>query len=107
MEPRKKRLLFVAGLVGLLLGILFLPLQIKIWKLEKEIVRLEETKKMLQQEHSRLEQDLQYYSSDAYVEEFARRELGLVKPGELLVIPALPGKVQPPPEGLDENPYEE
>jgi len=87
------------------LGILFLPLQIKIWKLEKEIVRLEQKKKVLQQEHAKLKQDLQYYSSDAYVEEFARRELGLVKPGEVLVVPALPGRVQPAPEGLDENPY--
>lgn len=87
----------IIGGATLLFSILFLPLEFKIWQLQKELSHLGKTKKILQNEQAKLKEDLFYYSSEGYIEEAAREELGLVKPGEILVVPAVPGKVQEPP----------
>lgn len=86
------------GFVGLLLCIFFLPLQIKIWSMQGELARLKSEHRAFLQEQAEVRAELKYYASDSFVEEAARRELGLVKPGEVLILPAVPGRVQPPPK---------
>ncbi|NLM97500.1 MAG: hypothetical protein GX175_07830 [Halanaerobiaceae bacterium] len=39
------------------------------------------------EEKNRLEEELENVNNPEYIEKIAREELGLVKPGELLIIP--------------------
>ncbi len=86
------------GAAALLLCILFLPLQIKTWEQLSELHQLQNQKQVLLEQQQQIRQQIDYYSSDAYVEEAARQDLGLVKPGEALVLPAVPGKAKPLPK---------
>ena len=84
--------MFFLGLaVSVLLCVLFLPLQIKAWRLQSEQKQLQNEKQALLSQQQQIQQQIGYYNSDAYVEEAARQDLGLVKPGEALVLPAVPG----------------
>jgi len=100
----KRRLLFLA-LTAFFCCLILLPLQIKIWGMEKELLRLRREEQAVLQKQQEIRQELEFYESDAFVEEAARRDLGLVKPGETLVVPAVPGRVQSPPKDLGRNPY--
>jgi cell division protein FtsB len=93
----KKRLL-VLGLVCAALCIFLVPTQFKIWKLEGQLKDYRRQADELQTKKQTILQEIEYYSSDAYVEERARQELGLVKPGEVPIRRAVPGRVQPSPE---------
>jgi hypothetical protein len=86
-----KRRVFFLGLAAVLLCALFLPLQIKVWRLQSELNQLQNKKQALLLQQQQIHQQIGYYSSDTYVEEAARQDLGLVKPGEELVLPAAPG----------------
>ena len=77
---------------------LFLPTQIKAWMLQANLRQLQGEKQALLLQQQQIRQQIGYYSSDAYVEEAARQDLGLVKPGEALVLPAVSGKTKPPPK---------
>jgi cell division protein FtsB len=83
---------------GLLLCIFFLPLQIRTWRLQSELKQLQNERGALLQQQQQIQRQIDYYNSDAYVEDAARQELGLVKPGEALVLPAVPGKAKPLPK---------
>ncbi len=98
-----KRLMFFLGLAVVFFCVLFLPLQLKAWRLQSELNQLQQQKQVLQQQQQQIQQQIGYYSSDAYVEEAARQELGLVKPGEYLVLPAIPGKAKPLPKNYHAN----
>lgn len=98
-----KRRMFLLGLAGVILCALFLPLQIKAWRLQSELNQLQTEKQALLQQQQQIQQQIGYYNSDAYVEEAARRELGLVKPGEFLVLPAVAGKAKTLPQNYRAN----
>lgn len=98
-----KQRLMTFGLVGIILCALFLPTEIKILRMQGELRQLQREEEALLQKQEEIRERIRYYSSDAYVEEAARSELGLVKPGEVLVLPAVPGKVQPPPKMTDDT----
>jgi len=94
------QIMFAAILaVGLILAINFStrlassrPLQAYYDSVEAEIDALEE-------EQSTLIAELEFASSDAYVEQWARQEWKMVRPGEVLVIPLAVGTpVQATPE---------
>lgn len=93
-----KQRLLAFGLIGVVLCALFLPTEIKIIRMQAELKRLEMEEQALLRKQREIKEKIRYYSSDEYVEKAARSELGLVKPGEVLVVPAVPGRVQPPPE---------
>lgn len=61
----------------------------------REVDKLTGEQEQLQLERQRLEQEKEYFSSDAYVEQVARQELGLVRPGEVVVVRAKPGNALP------------
>jgi cell division protein FtsB len=96
-NPWKRRAFFL-GLAAILLCAFFLPLQIKSWELQSELNQLQNKKQELLLQQQQAQQQLGYYSSDAYVEEAARQDLGLVKPGEDLVMSAAPGATKPLPK---------
>ncbi|KUK35890.1 MAG: cell division protein FtsB [Clostridia bacterium] len=85
-------------LVASALFLIILPPQLKIWKLQGELREYQRQERALRQQRQEILDKIRYYSSDAYIEEAARRELGLVKPGEVLLQPAVPGYVQEPPQ---------
>ncbi|MGI9861006.1 septum formation initiator family protein [Moorella naiadis] len=55
----------------------------------------ENQKAALLQQNASLKQQIQELNSDSYIERVAREELGLVKPGERVIMPAQPGQVRP------------
>jgi hypothetical protein len=66
--------------------------------MQSELNQLQNQKQALILQQQQIQQQIGYYSSDAYVEEAARQDLGLVKPGEDLVMPAAPGATKPLPK---------
>ncbi len=85
------RLLFLVAFVGLLIyiaagdGLLF-----EVWKEEKELVVLEAEVCRLEAQNDSLRKILRQLDGDMeYIEKIAREELGLIKPGEV-VIPLAP-----------------
>ncbi|MDN5344256.1 MAG: hypothetical protein PWQ18_367 [Clostridia bacterium] len=55
----------------------------------------QEQKAALIAEGDRLREQIEELNNDSYIERVAREELGLVKPGEKVIIPAVPGQVRP------------
>lgn len=56
-------------------------------ELENKIIELEDNIVRAKEEKSNLEEELKNVNNPEYIEKIAREELGLVKPGELLIIP--------------------
>jgi cell division protein FtsB len=103
-----KRRLFFLGLGLAVLCVLFLPIQIKAWTLQSNLRQLQSEKQALFTQQQQIKQQIGYYSSDAYVEESARQDLDLVKPGEVLVLPVAPGQTKPlpnTPHAIISGPY--
>lgn len=98
-----KRRMFFLGLTAVILCALFLPLQIKAWGLQNKLNQLQDERQALLQRQQQIEEQIEYYNSDAYVEEAARQKLGLVKPGEARVLQAIPGEAKPLPENYRSN----
>lgn len=96
--PKWKRRAVWWVLAASALFLIILPPQLKIWKLQGELREYQRQEQALRQQRQEILDKIRYYSSDAYVEEAARRELGLVKPGEVPLQPAVPGYVQEPPQ---------
>lgn len=90
----RRRRFYCFGLLGVLVLALFLPVQIRMWSLQGEFKQLQTQEKMLRQDQSQIKDKVRYYASDAYVEEAARQNFGLVKPGEAPILPAAPGQAQ-------------
>lgn len=55
----------------------------------------EDQKRALLAERARLQEQIRQLNEDSYIERLAREELGLIKPGEKVIIPAVPGQVRP------------
>lgn len=90
-QPKK----ILLGLVVLyLLGVFGNQIYLK-WKLEKDIVKLEQTMVALNQKKASLEAKVLELNEEEAIERIAREKLGMVKKGETVVIEAVPGKVKP------------
>ncbi|MGM0603458.1 MAG: FtsB family cell division protein [Bacillota bacterium] len=59
----------------------------KMEKLQTKIEELENSIDTAQEENKKLAEQLDNVNSDEYIEKMAREKLGLVKPGEVLVMP--------------------
>lgn len=59
----------------------------QIQDLENRIVKLEDSINLAKEEKNKLKTELENINNPKYIEKIAREELGLVKPGELLLIP--------------------
>ena len=59
---------------------------------------------MIAQENKQKEADYSYYSSDAYIEKIAKQNLGLVNPGEqVIVIPSTDSAVSADAKSLSDD----
>ena len=85
----------VALVVTLYLLYSFTHLGLALYQTNRQMQAYENQKTALLQENARLKQQIQELNSDSYIERVAREELGLVKPGERVIMPAQPGQVRP------------
>jgi cell division protein FtsB len=85
---KKKRLFLSAFLFLLVLGVFAFFGEkgiLHLLRLKAELGRIRETNARLLEENQRLKEEVKRLQSDRrYIEEIARRELGLVKEGEIL-----------------------
>src|SRR5690554_6540374 len=61
--------------------------QREVRQIKREIARIEQELKEVERRKKELEEELGHIDDPAYIEKIAREELGLVKPGELLLVP--------------------
>ncbi|MBO8169785.1 MAG: septum formation initiator family protein [Thermoanaerobacteraceae bacterium] len=90
-KPGSLLLIFILGYVLFSFGQVYY----KIYQLNTKKAALVQELKILQQENRALQEKLRLVQTDSYIEKLAREELGLVKPGEKVLVPALPGDVKP------------
>jgi cell division protein DivIC len=92
---------FLYGLLPLLIAAIVLLVLIAIgeravqnYEMQQEAKTAERRVEQLKKENQALNQQLEYYRSDQYIEKMAREELGLVRPGDVAVaIVGTPGTV--------------
>lgn len=63
----------------------------KAWQYRNQIAQAEQQLHQAEQRNQELREELTYLQSEAYIEQAARQELGLVMPGETAVIMVEPG----------------
>lgn len=87
----------ILGVLGgyLLFSFLFSGYQIR--QIKQEIEQYHGQTAVLLQEQQELAQELATLQEPEMIETLARESLGLVKPGEILVVPAIPGENIPRP----------
>ncbi len=61
--------------------------QREINRLEREIEQLIAEVNLAEEKQAQLQEEIEHINDLEYIERIARKELGLVKPGELLIIP--------------------
>lgn len=90
----KNPLLILSGILKIILiitlffgGYKFYLNHSKIKRLEAGIENLNQEIKLAQEKNFKLEEELDNINNPEYIEKIARKELGLVKPGEMLFIP--------------------
>lgn len=90
----KPRTLLIVGLIGFVL-FSFGP---QVWRLRlmnAELMNLRQQLLELDQQHKELLAELESLETDGAIERTAREELGLVKPGEEVILPARHGQPLP------------
>ncbi|WP_406677479.1 FtsB family cell division protein [Moorella sp. ACPs] len=85
----------VAGLLAVYLLYSFIRLGLALYQTNLQIKACQEQKAVLMAESSRLHEQIKDLNNDSYIERMAREELGLIKPGETVIVPAVPGQVRP------------
>ncbi|GAW92237.1 FtsB family cell division protein [Calderihabitans maritimus] len=100
-RPNLKTLIIYFLLAYLLFS--FGQVHYKIRQQEAYLAQLEKQKQGLARENQKLKEQIRMLQSDAYIERIAREELGLVKPGETILLPAQPGEVIPLDKNIDKD----
>lgn len=90
-RPRRSRRTIKWGRFGVFLVVVwavltFAGVEWRIFKMQRQIADLERAIQVEQERAALLDAEILYRDTDEYVELVARRELGLVKPGELPVL---------------------
>lgn len=103
-RPRRRKMPRYAKITFALLGICLLFSFViegyHIWQVKKEIGQLKEQQSILLQQQKNLEADLISLQNPEIIEKLARESLGMVKPGETLVVPAVPEENIPKPKNV-------
>lgn len=96
---RKKawsKLLVIAALAyGFVIVMSFGEQFMQLRSINRNIDQVQEKIRYMQQKNKELTQEIKRLQSDAYVERIAREKLGLVKPGETVLLQAEVGKERP------------
>lgn len=86
------------GLLGVYISFAFLMGGYELWQLQKQIKSLQLEQEMLMQKHNILKEDIDSLHNLEVIEKIARENLGMVKAGEVIVVPAIPDKNIPKPK---------
>lgn len=100
--PRWVWTLAIAAII-VLSAVAFATTFLELYRLQREADRLVRMRMALQQETAVLREEIRALHTPEYIERIAREQLGLVKPGEIVLLivkpPApVPAPVAPPPE---------
>lgn len=91
----------LSSVLGVYLLFAFLAGGYEIWQLKKQLEQIDLEKKVLLEQRTRLEQDIKALQEPEIIERIARESLGLVKPGETVIVPAIPGENIPKPKEVN------
>ena len=81
----KKKIAVYAGVLAIILAIIFIPGYLKIRKLARQNSQLETELRQLEQRNKKLAQEQKRLKEDPlYLEAVARKKLGLAKEGEII-----------------------
>jgi len=86
----KKRFLFFLSIIVYVV-ICFGQQFYRIAAINSEIDSYLNTKKQLMEEQENLMEEIKLLENRSYIERIAREDLGLIKPGETLLVPGKPG----------------
>lgn len=104
--PRKKRLGYARIIIcalGIYLLFSFLMGGYQIWQIKKQLSQVEGEQNLLNQQQQALHKEVQSLQDPEVIEKIARESLGMVKQGETIVVPAIPGSNIPKPKTGDNN----
>lgn len=73
----------------------FVSVGLKIGQANREVARLQAEHQALLQQSQELNRQRQQFNDPAYLEQLAREELGLIKPGEKIIVFTEPGNPLP------------
>ena len=94
LPPKKKRrpgyLKLFMAILGVYLLFSFVVGGYQVWQLKKQIKVLEEEQQALLEQQKSLMDEMQSLNDPEIIERMARESLGMVKPGETVIIPAQP-----------------
>jgi cell division protein FtsB len=91
---------YMFGTIAAYIVFSFLVGGYQIWQVKGEIKQLKDRQNILIKQQTNLEKELKSLQDPEMIEKLARESLGMVKPGETLVVPALPGKNIPKPKNV-------
>jgi len=77
----------LVGAVGLYLLFNIIQMHLTIWGLNQQLEASAQIKQELLEHQRELQEEIKQANSREYIEKLAREQLGLVKPGESLIIP--------------------
>lgn len=104
--PRRKRPGYARILIGALGAYVlfsFLMGGYQIWQIKSQLKKIEDERNLLLQQQQVLKTEVQSLQDPEVIEKIARESLGMVKQGETIVIPAIPGNNIPRPKEVDNN----
>ena len=73
----------------------FFRLVLGLQQINGEIREYRLQKEALLAERERLQEELRRLQDESYIEKLAREQLGLLKPGEVMIVPAVPEEAKP------------
>ncbi len=94
---RLRKLLFYGFLAYM--GIILLLQEINGFRLHRELTALKREVRAAHEHKAELQRQIEVMKTDAYIEQVARDQLGLTRPGEITFLPVEPGAAPrtPPP----------
>ncbi|WP_258360686.1 FtsB family cell division protein [Moorella sulfitireducens] len=87
--------ILLAGITSIYFFYCFMRTGLALYQTNLQIRAYQEQKAGLIAENNRLQEQIKELNNDNYIERIAREELGLIKPGESVIIQAVPGQVRP------------
>jgi len=98
-SPKNKKLKYKlkgpSVIILILLGMIFYSFggqMVKMYNVQQEITNIQEQMNQLKVNNDTLKKQLEQLNSEAYIEREAREKLGLVKPGEKIILEAKSGE---------------
>ena len=76
----------VAAVGAVTLIVIFSSTFLQLYRLEREAARLEQLQRDLEVQNAQLREEIKLLHTPQYIEQLAREQLGLVKPGEIALL---------------------